>query len=370
MTDPLSARLLFVDAKVPTPAHDAASQRSMQLLAQLVRWGFEVDFAAVFPLPGGATEPLDELGVRALPAQDVGALCEHLDRHPSRYDSAVLCWTRVASRLIDPIRNANPNAFVVFDTVDVNHVREYRHARVSRNARILRRALVTKQRELDSVTAADCTLAVTDADAQTLRAACPQARVEVVTLQAPSLSPIRAGDRRERRGALFLGNLQAEANVDAALYLAHDVLPELRKLGGETLTTIAGGDPPDAVSSLAGAEIRVTGHVENLGPLFDGHLLFACPLRFGSGIKGKLLTAMAAGLPAVVTPVAAEGMALEDEREVLVAETPGAYAAAMLRLQREPALRRRLAAAAREHVHERHGGAVLEAQMRRVFSPR
>jgi glycosyltransferase involved in cell wall biosynthesis len=368
MTRP-SPLLLYVDVKRPTPDHDAASQRSMQLLGQFVRWGFSVDFAAAFTGQEDGGRHLDELGVTTLPSEDAEALREYIGNHPGRYDIVVLCWARVASRLLDSARAANPGAFVVFDTVDVNHVREYRHARVTANARILRRAMVTKERELACVAGADCTLAITETDAQTLRAACPEARVEVVTLQAPALRPAPPANPRGRRGSLFLGNLQAAANVDAARYLVNDILPELRPIGGDTLTTIAGSQPPDVVRALGDdvEEVRVTDHVEDLGSLFDAHAVFACPLRFGSGVKGKLLTAMAFGLPAVVTPIAAEGMALEHEREVLIADTPAAFAAAVLRVQREPELRRSLISAATRHLGHRHSSSVLEAQMRRVF---
>ncbi len=366
---PVGRRLLWVDVKLPTPNDDAASQRSLQLLSQLVRLGLAVDFAALFATEDQAGFPLNSLGINRLACADAASLVEHLSTHPDRYEIVVLCWTRVASRVLDAARSANPHAFIVFDTVDVNHVREYRQARATGNARILRRAMTTKQRELACVAAADCTLAVTEADAQTLRSGCPGARVEVVTLQAPELEPGQAANAAGRRGNLFLGNLQAAPNVDAAEHLVHDVLPELRGIGGDTLTTIVGTQPPDVVRSLAnGGEVRVLGHVDDLRPVFDEHAVFVCPLRFGSGIKGKLLVAMTLGLPAVVSSVAAEGMELRHNREVLVADEPQGFAEAVVRLQRDPGLRDDIAGAALKHVRQRHSSSIVESQMRRILS--
>ena len=361
-------RLLFVDVKAPTPDHDAASQRSMQLLAQLIDWGFSVDFAALFPVETDLPSAIADLELTALADSDETSLRAHLAAQTGRYDIVLLCWTRVASRIIDIARACNPSAFVVFDSVDVNHVREYRHARVSGNARILRRALATKARELHCLSRADCTLATTEVDADALRAACPAARVEVVTLQAPPIPALPEPPWSSRGGSLFLGNLQAAANVDAALHLVNDILPEPRRMGGDPRISLVGTTPPAVVARLAKhPDVAVPGHVADLAPLFAAHRLFVCPLRFGSGLKGKLLTAMALGLPAVVTPTAAEGMGLTHQREVLVAEAPEDYAEAMIRLQRDPELSAAMATAARRHVSERHGSRVFLAQMRRVF---
>ncbi len=371
-----AGRLLYVDVRIPTPDRDSASQRSMQLLEHLIARGFAIDFAEAFPVERGDPSLLDELGVTILPQREVDLLREYIARHPERYDVVVLCWSRVASRLIDAARAANPTAQILFDTLDVNHVREYRHARVTGNAQALRRAMATKQRELACVAVADCTLAISDVDARALREASPGARVEVVTQLAPALDPDTvgsdpAGDPPPRRGNLFLGSYQDFPNIDAAMYLVREVLPELREHGGDTFTTLAGNQPPAAICTLDdGGEVHVPGYVEDLGSLFDVHQLFACPLRFGSGIKGKLLMTMARGLPAVVTPIAAEGMELRDQCEALVAEEPREFALAMLRLQREPQLRRRIARAAREHVHTRHSAAVLQTQIDRVMAPR
>jgi len=361
-------RLLFVDVKLPTPDRDAASQRSLQMISQFVRWGFTVEFGAVFPVADVGAQALAGLGVEVVPCVDEPSLRRHLAAHPGRYDVAVLCWTRVASRLIEPVRAANPGAFLVFDTVDVNHVREYRHARTSGNAAILRRALETKRRELTSVVAADCTLAVSEADAQTLVRACPTARVELVTLRSPDVAAREPDPASSARGLLFLGNMQATANVDAVEHLVGDILPELRRAGGDARLTLAGADPPSSVLGLANEPgVSVIGHVDDLKSLFASHLVFACPLRFGSGIKGKLLTAMARGLPAVVSPIAAEGMAISDGCEVLIAETPTEWAEAIMRLQGDADLRRRLASLARKYVLEHHSEARVSEQMRRVF---
>jgi glycosyltransferase involved in cell wall biosynthesis len=79
------------------------------------------------------------------------------------------------------------------------------------------------------------------------------------------------------------------------------------------------------------------------------------PLRSGGGSRLKILEAAASGVPVVSTTVGAEGLELLPDREILIADTPAAFADSILRLLREPDLRRRLGAAAREKVVARYG---------------
>jgi O-antigen biosynthesis protein len=359
-------RLLFVDVKRPTPQRDAASQRSMQLLCCLAGLGYDVDFAAMFPLPEDDPVDLGELGVRSLEAADETAIAAHVAGEGRRYATVVLCWTRVARRLIGPVRQANAEAFVVFDTVDVNHVREYRQARVTGNASILRRALATRAAELAVVSAADCTLAVTPVDVQTLRRGCPEARVELVTMAAPAVDGI--DPRPEgREGILLLGSMQAAPNVDAATHLVRDIVPRMDGGRARVPITLAGGDPPEVVRELAGDGVRVPGFVADAQRLLGTHRVFASPLRFGSGIKGKLLLALAHGLPIVATPMAVEGMDIEDGRHALVADGSDAFARALARLLDDERLWQELSWAGRLLAAERYGPATVEAQVAGVF---
>jgi O-antigen biosynthesis protein len=363
-------RLLFVDVKWPTPATDAASQRTVQLVAELVELGFAVDLAAMFPLETTDHDPtlIELAGATPVPAVGEDALVDYVVRHGSQYDVAVLSWTRVAERLIDSLRAAHPGLFVVFDTVDVNHVREYRHARVSGNANILRRALAMKQAEVSTARAADCTIAVTERDAEILRAAAPQSRIEVITLAA-SFSRDAVPGPDGRSGVLFLGHYFAWHNVDAAIHLARDVGPHLREMRPGIKVTLAGAGRHSMVDELASDGVDVVGYVDDLAGLFDSARVFACPLRIGSGIKGKLLNALVMGLPIVATPVAIEGMYLRDGESCLVAESPAAIAAACVRLEDDDELWRRLSDGGREVVARHFSRDVVRGQVRAVFQP-
>ncbi|HEY7598882.1 MAG TPA: glycosyltransferase family 4 protein [Candidatus Limnocylindrales bacterium] len=364
------SRLLYVDAKWPRPRSDAASQRATQLVGELVRLGFDVDFGALSPGEHGGEldDPIDLAGARPVVAVDEAALLDHVHHRGHEYDVAVVAWTRVAERLLGPLRAASPHTLVCFDTNDVNHVREYRHARVSGNANILRRALAMKRAELGAVAAADVTIAISEHDAGILRAGVPAARVEVITLAVatrPDEPPGPAG----RRGAIYLGNYNAWHNVDAVSHLVADVVPELERRGSGLSITLAGAGRHALIDALASARVTVAGFVDDVAAAFDRQRMFVAPLRVGSGVKGKLLTALALGLPVVATPIAIEGIPLVDGQTCLLASTPADFAAACLRLERDDELWRRLSAAGRAMVTERFSQAVVREQVGRVFGP-
>ena len=107
---------------------------------------------------------------------------------------------------------------------------------------------------------------------------------------------------------------------------------------------------PASVQSLAGDGIEAVGYVPSLEPHLQQCRLSIAPLRFGAGVKGKITTALSAGVPMVATSIAVEGMHLEHERDVLVADSAEAFAAAIIRLHGDEALWIRLAQGGRENV--------------------
>ncbi len=170
----------------------------------------------------------------------------------------------------------------------------------------------------------------------------PGARVTVFgwAIDVPGTdSPFEA-----RRDVAFIGGYQHPPNVDGALFFALEILPLVRQHLPDIRFHIVGSNPPSELLALQNETIAVTGFVPELGPLLDRMRLSVAPLRYGAGIKGKIGTSLSHGLPCVATPLAVEGMALANEREVLVATTPAEFASAVVRGCTDAALWDRLSA--------------------------
>jgi glycosyltransferase involved in cell wall biosynthesis len=99
---------------------------------------------------------------------------------------------------------------------------------------------------------------------------------------------------------------------------------------------------PAALAALAADDIEVRGYVAELAPLFGACRLSVAPLRYGGGIKGKIVSSLSYGVPVVASSIAAEGMELQHEDNILVADTPHGFADQVIRLFQDDALWQRL----------------------------
>ena len=93
-----------------------------------------------------------------------------------------------------------------------------------------------------------------------------------------------------------------------------------------------GSKPPEAIKALAADDVIVVGYVDDLQSFLDKMRISVAPLRYGAGIKGKVGTAMAAGLPVIATSVATEGMDITSGREIISVDGPQAFADAVVML--------------------------------------
>jgi glycosyltransferase involved in cell wall biosynthesis len=117
------------------------------------------------------------------------------------------------------------------------------------------------------------------------------------------------------RSILFVAGFAHPPNVDAAQFLIREILPHLEREIGPVRVVLAGSNPTEAVRALAGPNVEVTGYVseEVLGNLYEQLRVAVVPLRFGAGVKGKVVEALSRGLPLVTTSVGAQGIpGLED----------------------------------------------------------
>jgi glycosyltransferase involved in cell wall biosynthesis len=124
------------------------------------------------------------------------------------------------------------------------------------------------------------------------------------------------------------------------LWFAKEIFPLVQAEIPEAVVTVIGKNPP---SELVGEQIEVTGYVADLTPLLAETAVFIVPLLAGGGMRVKILDAWNWNLPIVSTTVGAEGIAVEDEKNMLIADTPEAFAQATIRILQNPDLAERLA---------------------------
>jgi glycosyltransferase involved in cell wall biosynthesis len=130
-------------------------------------------------------------------------------------------------------------------------------------------------------------------------------------------------------------------NIQYLRYLAEKVWPSVRReIPDAELLVVGGGLPAKVQEALSGISgVRLTGFVENLELAYKSASVFAAPILSGGGIIVKILDAMAAGVPVVTTSYGNEGIRAEAGKEILVADSPGDFARALVLLLKDPEMR-------------------------------
>lgn len=167
---------------------------------------------------------------------------------------------------------------------------------------------------------------------------------------------------------VFTGVMDYGPNEDAAVYFAESILPVIQERRPEVEFWVVGKDPTERVQALSRRPgVHVTGGVPDVRPHLEAAGVFVCPLRFGAGVKNKLLAALAMNRAVVATPLSMEGLELRDGEHLLLAEDPAGFAMKVASLIEDPTLAGRLGAAGRAAVTERYSwessGRALEEKL-------
>jgi glycosyltransferase involved in cell wall biosynthesis len=178
-----------------------------------------------------------------------------------------------------------------------------------------------------------------------------------------------ASGQVERGGLVFAGTLSLYSNRDAVRYLLDEIWPALIVQNPERRIAIVGRNPgPEVLRAARDPRITVTGFVEDVRPYIDAASIYICPIRDGGGTRLKVLDALAMGKPLVATGLAVEGLSMVEEEHYLKAETPAEYVKQISRLENDPELRRRLAAAGRDLVVKRYAWTVIGEKLQRAYA--
>jgi len=217
----------------------------------------------------------------------------------------------------------------------------------------------------------DAVLAVTPEDRAALESvgAVPQTiTVLPITIDTQAVRPVPRPPGGPPR-LVHIGTMYWPPNVDAVRWFATAVYPQIRAKHPDVVFDVIGADPPRVIRDLAGPRtgIHVLGYVEDPTPHLERAAALVVPLRAGAGMRVKILEGLARGLPIVTTSLGCSGIAVESGTHVLIADAPGDFAAATVRLLDDPALAQRLSEAGRRLVETHYDWRVHRAGLQAVY---
>ncbi len=165
---------------------------------------------------------------------------------------------------------------------------------------------------------------------------------------------------------LFVANFVHPPNADAVRFLVHEVLP---RLGRAARLRVVGHNVPPEIAGLAQAgAVEITGPVPDLRPHLAGAAVVVAPVRFGTGMRGKVLEALAMARPLVTTSVGAEGLGAISGQHLLVADGARAFAGAVRRVLDDAGFAERLGAAGRALVEARFDWDAIAAAHENIYA--
>ena len=364
-------RALFVDDCTPEPDADAGSNAALQHMLALQRMGWLVEFAPSENMAylEGYTPALQRMGILCRYRPHAASVEDVLRAHPGEIGLVYLHRVK-NTRFVQLVRELHPEARIVYSVADLHHLRLERGAALGvdgRGAEARGAAARVREHELHGIRGSDCTLVHSAHERDVILQALPRAPVAVVPW-AVALRP--EGPAFEARsGAVFIGSRHTP-NIDAAVWLLDCIMPLVWQREPGFVLHLVGShaNAPAVRQAHAGlppacrALVRLQGRVADLDEVLGAVRISVAPLRYGAGIKGKVLESLAAGVPCVMTPCAAEGIPLPAAL-MLVAAEPEAFAAQMLRVQRSAALHGKARRAARAFMAEAYGRATMDAAL-------
>jgi glycosyltransferase involved in cell wall biosynthesis len=363
--NPANPWVLVVDLRIPTPDQDSGSVRMSAILRLLREMGFGVTFISdSLDHALHYQSALEKLNIAVL--NGFNSARSHLAEAGGKYHFVLLSRPEVAFQYLPYVRAYALYSKVIYDMVDLHWVRFEREMHISGDCTLLDTITRFRRLELFNAASADLVLAITKEEKSRVLEEQPGINVAVlpnIHEVFPTKTPFA-----HRRGLLFIGGFWHKPNEDAVIFFVNNILPRIIKKIPDLVFYIIGSNMPSSVQLLRSVNVEPLGFVPDIVPYFESSRIFIAPLRFGAGMKGKVGHSMSHGLPVVTTRIGAEGMGLEHEKHVLIADSDEYFADCVTRLYADEILWHKLSSSALAHLNSNYSLSAAQQRMADIFT--
>lgn len=327
--------LLMVDHYVPHFDKDAGSRTVFQYLKLFVKAGFNVKFIGDnFYQHEPYTTVLQQMGIEVLYGPECANNWKQWIRdNAEHFDYVFLNRPHIAPKYLDFIRQ-NTKAKIMYYGHDLAFLREMREYEITGDASFRDSAIEWQPKELALMRSADMAYYPSYVEVDEIHNIDPDIKVKAIPAYLFEDVKWEGYDFDSRKDIMFIGGFGHRPNVDAVKWIANEILPELLKLLPDVKIHILGSNAPKEVLALANEHLIIEGFVtdEQLEWFYRNVRISLVPLRYGAGIKGKVVEAMRFGTPVVTTSTGAEGipnadqaMVIEDDSKALAEKLAALY---------------------------------------------
>lgn len=306
--------ILFIDHTIPTPNRDAGSKSVVSYMRFFIRQGFHV---ILLGDNGYANPPdvqhLQQMSIEVLLLRSIDSMQEWLVKYGRYIDYAFLSRAHTSLHWVAPLRKSTTAKILFYghDLISRTEERAYQDTRMRSHQLI---AQDFKRHEKAIHPLVDIIYYPSQVEVDYLSEKLKEKEIRKIPLYV--LEQARKGSKYNaalRSGLLFIGGFRHPPNLDAVLYFINHIFPKVLTSLPDLQLTIVGADVPVDLFKLSSKNVTIKSNVmdEYLLELIDTTKLSIAPLRYGGGIKGKIVDSMQNGLPVITTSIGAEGLEAE-----------------------------------------------------------
>ena len=319
--------VLVIDHYVPQYDKDAGSKTTFMYLKMLVKKGYQVTFLGDNFYPHQPyTSVLQQMGILVLYGPKYAENCkEWLIENLPYFDVVYLNRPHITIKYIDLIKE-HATGRIIYYGHDLHFLRIHREYELSGDKKLLEESEKWKEQELYIMHKADMNYYPSEVECTEIHKIDPEIPVKAITAYVYDRFQNIAYMPEKRDGLLFVGGFGHTPNLDAVQWFLDKIYPEVYQTTHAPFY-IVGSNAPKEITELTTEGVVVKGFVseEELQQLYSSCRMAVVPLRYGAGVKGKVVEALYYGIPIVTTSVGAEGIegvddivAVQDEEKALI----------------------------------------------------
>ncbi len=305
--------ILVIDQYVPHYDQDAGCKCTYMYLKMFVKMGFQVTFIGDnFYKHEPYTTTLNQLGIEVLYGNYYNNNWqEFLKENLKYFDYIYLQRPHISIKYIDLIKEYCGDAKIIYFAHDLHHIREKREYEITGKKEKLASAEEWKKIEYELFSKADVGHVVGSFEQGIMQKAFPDKPIRNIPLYIYDDKPegIRK-DFSQRQDLMYVGGFGHPPNIDAVMWFGKEVMPLIVKKYPDIKWHVVGSKANEEVMSLASDNIIIDGFLsdEELAEMYKNTRIDIVPLRFGAGVKGKVVEAAYYQIPLVTTSIGAEGL--------------------------------------------------------------
>jgi glycosyltransferase involved in cell wall biosynthesis len=282
----------------------------------------------------------------------------------------VWCNSPFESKYLPAARRVQCRTVVTTHNIESDLIRQQART-LSGTARWSARIRILDMQRLETKAAnwADVVTAITDIDLQRYRRVKSSDRLFLLPFGYRNIDASKpaVAEPVNQNAVCFVGTMDWPPNVSAARFLAQEVMPLVWKATPDTKCFLVGKNPGEELRALESDRVIVTGSVPSIDHYYRTLPVVAVPMREGSGVKIKLIEALAAGCAVVSTSLGAAGLTIEDGRHLIVADSAGDFARAIVELLNDKSRRVKMGTQAQAFVRETLSSKRTEQQVEKIL---